>query len=71
MFISPCDLPGTVSGEGQSMVAPVLKQLADKLRGREFANFDAFRRALWTEVGKEPKLLEQFKLNNRKKLIKR
>ncbi|WP_058970110.1 S-type pyocin domain-containing protein [Type-D symbiont of Plautia stali] len=73
MFISPRELPGTVSGEGESVGddwlnaavsgngAPVPEQIADKLRGREFANFDAFRKAFWTEVEKDPELSKQFR----------
>ncbi|WP_341539959.1 hypothetical protein, partial [Serratia marcescens] len=38
----------------QELGSPVPSQIADKLRGREFASFDAFRKAFWTEVGKDP-----------------
>ncbi|MGX5089151.1 S-type pyocin domain-containing protein [Enterobacter sp. UPMP2052] len=73
---SPRDMPGKVSGKGQQvgegwlnkagqeLGAPVPVQIADKLRGREFANFDSFRKAFWTEVGKDPELLKQFRGNN-------
>jgi hypothetical protein len=57
MLSDPGDLPGKVTGKGQpvgegwlnnagqDLGAPIPSQIADKLRGREFANFDAFRRA--------------------------
>ncbi|WP_338155270.1 HNH endonuclease signature motif containing protein [Tatumella saanichensis] len=44
--------------------SPVPSQIADKLRGRTFANFDQFRRAFWLEVSKEPDLSRQFKRGN-------
>lgn len=74
---SPRDMPGKASGKGEpvgegwlnnagkDLGAPVPGQIADKLRGREFANYDAFRKALWTEVGKDPELLKQFKNQNK------
>ena len=72
VFRSPRDMPGKVSGKGQKvgegwlkkagqeLGAPVPSQIADKLRGREFANFDAFRNAFWREVSKDPELSKQF-----------
>lgn len=68
----PRKLPGKVSGYGQGdgdnwlrdadkgEGVPVPARIADRLRGREFSSFDAFRKALWTEVGKDPELLKQF-----------
>jgi hypothetical protein len=41
-----------------------------KLRGREFGSFDAFRRAVWGEVGKEATLTSQFNESNKKALRK-
>ncbi len=35
-------------------------RIADKLRGREFNSFDAFRRALWKAVAADPELSKQF-----------
>lgn len=76
MLNSPRDLPGKASGKGEKvgekwlniagkeLGAPIPSQIADKLRGREFENFDAFRRAVWTEVGKNPELIKQFRGNN-------
>lgn len=76
MLNSPRDLPGKASGKGEKvgekwlniagkeLGAPIPSQIADKLRGREFANFDAFRKAFWTEVGKDPELRKQFKSGN-------
>lgn len=55
---------GWLNNAGVGLGAPVPSQIADKLRGREFANFDAFRRAVWAEVGKNPELLKQFRGNN-------
>ncbi|ELY1860930.1 HNH endonuclease [Serratia marcescens] len=50
------------------MGSPVPSQIADKLRGREFASFDAFRKAFWTEVGKDPELSKQFIPANKKRM---
>lgn len=78
---SPRDMPGKASGKGEpvgegwlnnagkDLGAPVPGQIADKLRGREFANFDVFRKAVWTEVGKDPELLKQFKNQNKTNVI--
>lgn len=32
----------------------------DKLRGREFGSFDAFRKTFWKEVAADPELSKQF-----------
>lgn len=40
------------------------KQIADKLRDRNFKNFDDFREAFWQEVGKDPNLSKQFSKSN-------
>ncbi|HEJ3364696.1 TPA: S-type pyocin domain-containing protein [Pseudomonas aeruginosa] len=76
MFRDPRDVPGTATGKGQPVSgnwlgaasqdqgAPIPTQIADKLRGRKFASFDAFRKAFWTEVGKETELSKQFRGNN-------
>lgn len=72
VFSSPRDMPGKVSGKGQKvgegwlnkagkeLGAPIPIQIANKLRGREFANFDTFRNAFWQEVSKDPALSKQF-----------
>lgn len=69
--------PGVASGLGQpvsgnwlgtastSKGAPIPAQIADKLRGKEFSNFTAFRRAFWKAVGNDPALLEQFSRLNK------
>lgn len=72
MVRSPRNIPGKAGGKGQQIGenwlgasgtgagAPVPSQIADKLRGREFGNFDAFRRSFWREVASDPELSEQF-----------
>ncbi|WP_053088205.1 colicin-like bacteriocin tRNase domain-containing protein [Klebsiella aerogenes] len=82
MLASPRDLPGKATGKGekvgdgwlikagQELGAPIPSQIADKLRGRKFANFDAFRRALWYEVGKDTTLASQLNNSNRKAISK-
>ncbi|MGL6242208.1 S-type pyocin domain-containing protein [Pseudomonas sp.] len=45
--------------------APIPKQIADKLRGREFSSFDAFRREFWRTVAKDELLLDQFSFFNK------
>ncbi|WP_415773281.1 S-type pyocin domain-containing protein [Pseudomonas sp. LB3P38] len=64
--------PGVVSGGGQSVSgswlgaastlggAPIPKQIADKLRGREFSSFNSFRRAFWRAVANDQFLIDQF-----------
>jgi ribulose bisphosphate carboxylase small subunit len=49
--------------------APIPAQIADRLRGREFASFDRFREAFWLEVSGDHTLLSQFKGSNQE-LIK-
>lgn len=69
--------PGVASGLGQpvsgnwlgtastSKGAPIPAQIADKLRGKEFSNFRAFRRAFWKAVGNDAALLDQFSRLNK------
>jgi len=64
--------PGVASGIGQPVSgdwldaastpegAPIPKQIADKLRGREFSSFRAFRRAFWKAMGDDIYLSGQF-----------
>jgi actin-related protein len=64
--------PGIASGSGQSVSgnwlgaastlegAPIPKQIADKLRGREFSSFKAFRRVFWKAVANDQFLIDQF-----------
>ncbi|WP_195918320.1 S-type pyocin domain-containing protein [Erwinia sorbitola] len=68
--------PGQVTGKGQKVSgiwlsdantgngSPVPSQIADRLRGRTFENFDQFREAFWIEVSKDPELSRQFKGSN-------
>lgn len=68
--------PGQVTGKGQKVSgiwlsdantgngSPIPSQIADKLRGRTFANFDQFRKAFWIEVSKDPELVKQFRRHN-------
>lgn len=72
MYRSPRNMPGKASGNGQNVSnnwlsgagtgegAPIPSQVANKLRGREFSSFDAFRRAFWKEVAVDPELSKQF-----------
>ncbi|WP_313906306.1 S-type pyocin domain-containing protein [Salmonella enterica] len=80
LSINPRKLPGKVSGYGQGDGenwlqdadkgdgVPIPARIADKLRRREFSSFDAFRKALWTEVGKDPELSKQFSPSNKKRM---
>ncbi|NDK98322.1 S-type pyocin domain-containing protein [Photorhabdus bodei] len=82
MFNTPRNQPGVVTGQGQrvegnwlnlagqDMGAPIPSQIADKLRGRRFNNFDDFRRAFWKEVGNDPELSQQFNSHNKEFLKK-
>jgi hypothetical protein len=75
-------LPGVVTGTGEDVTgiwlagagnglgSPVPTQIADKLRGREFSSFDAFRKAFWIEVGNDSSLSSQFNQDNIKRLGK-
>ncbi len=49
-----------LAGAGTGIGVPIPTRIADKLRGREFSSFDAFRKALWTEVVHDPDLRSQF-----------
>lgn len=72
--------PGVVTGLGQDVTgiwlagagvgqgSPIPTQIADKLRGREFSSFDAFRRAFWIEVVNDPELAGQFIPRNIKRM---
>ncbi|MGE8186391.1 S-type pyocin domain-containing protein [Pseudomonas sp. NPDC086278] len=68
MFRDRRSEPGVASGYGQLVSgnwvaaastqegAPVPKQIADKLRGREFSSFKAFRREFWKAVAADHEL---------------
>ncbi len=72
MFRDRRNEPGVASGTGQSVTgnwlgaastlegAPILANVADKLQGRAFSNFNAFRRAFWKAVANEQLLMDQF-----------
>ncbi|SED12510.1 S-type Pyocin [Pseudomonas mohnii] len=49
-----------LAGAGTALGSPIPTQIADKLRGREFSNFDKFREAFWVAVANTPELSEQF-----------
>lgn len=73
--------PGTVTGVGEDVSgvwlagagtgigAPIPTRIADRLRGREFSSFDAFRKAFWTEVRDDPELFSQFNQNAQDRLM--
>ncbi len=64
--------PGTVTGQGQDVSgiwlagagvglgAPIPTSIADKLSGKSFSSFDAFRKAFWKAVAEDPELSSQF-----------
>ncbi|WP_256577043.1 S-type pyocin domain-containing protein [Pseudomonas sp. Irchel s3b6] len=68
MFRDRRDEPGVASGYGQAVSgawlgaasqgegAAIPPQIADKLRGREFSNFNAFRKAFWKTVAADQQL---------------
>lgn len=73
VFSRPARLtPGTVTGIGEDVSGiwlagagtgigvPIPTRIAERLRGREFSSFDAFRKAFWTEVVDDPDLSSQF-----------
>ncbi|MBC5832428.1 T6SS effector antibacterial DNase [Vibrio metschnikovii] len=67
------DESGVVTGNGEDITgiwlekaseglgSPVPSQIADKLRGKEFSSFDAFRKAFWLSVAENEELMTQFK----------
>lgn len=77
MLRSPRNMPGSAAGNGQQVGdkwlngaatgdgAPIPSQIADKLRGREFGSFDAFRRAFWKAASDTTELNNQFKKQNK------
>lgn len=74
--------PGTVTGQGQDVSgiwlagagaglgAAIPTRIADQLRGKSFASFDAFRKAFWKAVATDPELSSQFNPDNIKRLSK-
>lgn len=77
------DKPGVVTGKGEVLSgegkwleaassgvgAPIPAQVADKLRGREFRDFDHFREAFWLAVAECPELMRDFKPSNQTLII--
>lgn len=67
------DESGVVTGNGEDITgiwlekaseglgSPVPSHIADKLRGKEFSNFDAFRKAFWLSIAENEELMSQFK----------
>lgn len=83
VFSRPARLtPGTVTGVGEDVSGiwlagagmgigvPIPTRIADRLRGREFSSFDAFRKAFWTEVVNDPDLSNQFISDNIERMQK-
>ncbi|RON19815.1 colicin transporter [Pseudomonas frederiksbergensis] len=82
MFRDRRNEPGVVSGYGeavsgvwlgvasQSDGAAIPKQIADKLRGKEFSNFRLFRESLWRAITDDVDLAKQFRPNNIKAMKK-
>ena len=68
--------PGVVTGLGEDVTGvwlagasvgqgvPIPTRIADKLRGREFSSFDAFRTAFWKAVAADPELRQQLNEDN-------
>ncbi|HIF9138115.1 TPA: S-type pyocin domain-containing protein [Photobacterium damselae] len=53
---------------GQGLGSPIPSQIADRLRGKQFSNFDRFRKAFWLEVSKDPFLINQFNTQNQNRM---
>lgn len=76
LFLDRRDDPGVATGVGQPVSglwlgdmargegAAVPVQIADLLRGREFANFHRFREAFWRAVAADAVLSQQFRESN-------
>jgi hypothetical protein len=76
LFLDRRDDPGIATGTGRDVTgiwlgedartdgAPIPRQIADKLRGREFANFHRFREAFWRAVAEDKNLRKQFNVTN-------
>lgn len=68
-------LPGLASGSGKEIKGKWLKgkegnaglfpkSVAEKLKGKKFNNFDAFREEFWKAVADDPNLADQFSKSN-------
>lgn len=76
VFKSPRYEPGIASGEGTAVTgvwlgeaargagAPIPAQIADQLRGREYKDFNAFRKDFWRTVANDEVLSRQFSAQN-------
>nr|6ERE_A Chain A, colicin [Escherichia coli]6ERE_B Chain B, colicin [Escherichia coli] len=53
---------------GKDSGAPIPDRIADKLRDKEFKNFDDFRKKFWKEVAKDPDLAKQFSKANQRNI---
>ncbi|RYD94434.1 MAG: pyocin, partial [Sphingobacteriales bacterium] len=72
VFSSPRYEPGVAIGSGEQTEGlwlgnastrsgvPVPIKIAEQLKGREFRDFNAFRRAFWKSIANDPELSEQF-----------
>ncbi|MDI2145831.1 MULTISPECIES: S-type pyocin domain-containing protein [unclassified Pseudomonas] len=82
VFSKPARLmPGMVTGVGEDIAgiwlagagtgigALIPTRIADRLRGREFSNFDAFRKAFWQAVRDDPELFDQFNVDAQDRLM--
>jgi hypothetical protein len=81
LFLDRRDDPGIATGVGQTVTgiwlgeaakaegAAVPVQIADQLRGREFANFHRFREAFWRAVAMDEELAKQFNEINFKHML--
>jgi hypothetical protein len=49
-----------MNNAGKELGVPIPNRIADKLRGKTHSSFDAFRKAFWQEVAKDPELSKQF-----------
>ncbi|WP_341522002.1 S-type pyocin domain-containing protein [Pseudomonas sp. G.S.17] len=82
LFNSPRETPGIASGYGKPVTgtwlgantrregAPIPSNIADKLRGQRFANFDRQREAIWSAVAEDPELSKQFNKHNLDEMAK-
>ncbi|WP_080115866.1 HNH endonuclease [Pseudomonas syringae] len=59
-----------LAGTGAVLGAPIPTRFVDQLRGKRFASYDAFRKALWKAVATDPELGSQFNPDNIKRLSK-
>ncbi|WP_170837203.1 S-type pyocin domain-containing protein, partial [Pseudomonas indica] len=74
--------PGVVTGQGEVVTgiwleqasrelgAPIPAQIADRLRGKAFSSFDAFRAEFWRTVADDAELSGQFIVANQKRMLK-